>query len=112
RERDGRVRTSSEAGRITDALAERAAEVVLLAYDPPDPAVLLEDGTPYAIESKNVRFASLGAKGTWRDARARRRRIRPVVASETAGADALLMRLPNRRAQEAWKANRAPVTVA
>jgi glycosyltransferase involved in cell wall biosynthesis len=91
------VSLPSRVGPLVDSLAEAVADVVVLAYDPPDP-IGSEDSTDYLSSAQNVSFVSLGPKGTWRSHRSRSRRVGGIVRACISDRDLLLLQFPNRRA--------------
>ncbi len=112
-ERDDGVAMNHDAGRMIEVLADRVRSVTLLAYEPPPTALSSEDDTPFVIKPRpsNLRVVSLGPKGTWREYRARARRVREVVEHHSGDWDVLVLRLVNRRAHLVFEANRCPRVV-
>ncbi len=108
---DGRVRTTSECGRIADALAERAGRVTVVAYEPRPGSADREDDVSYVVRAPNVDLLSLGPQGSRWSLLERRRRVRRIVRGPSASWDVLLLRFANRRAHTLWRASRAPRVV-
>jgi glycosyltransferase involved in cell wall biosynthesis len=105
---DERIAMPSAHGPFVECLADLVREVTVVAYDPPPGVVGLEDMVEYEAYAPrgNVSFRSLGPKGTWRELRERRRRVRLVVGQASEGWDVLLLRLVNRRAWMVVEASR------
>ena len=93
-----------------ESLANHLEKVTVVAYEPPLNPSGYEDLVEFVTqpEHDNITICSLGPKGSWRDYRKRRRYIEQVVGSASREWDALLFRMPNRRADFVFHANRCP----
>lgn len=95
-------------GALIETLASRVDRLTVLAYDPPPVVTEPEDEVTFVTTAHNLRFVSLGPKGSRRDAWQRKRRVRKIVDRESRGWDLLVLRLGNRRAHLVFDANRCP----
>ena len=104
--RDGGIAVSSRIGPIVERLCELVGTTTLLAYDPPLVGAKQEDRVDFVMRPSNlsdVRFVSLGPKGTYRDMLARRKRVGAIVDELSGEWDLLFLPLTNRRVGTVFK---------
>lgn len=93
------VEVTSRVGPFIEGVAERVRATTIVAYEPP-PQPLIEDRTDALVRSAagDLRFVSLGPRGSARTWPVRRRRAVAAMTEVSRTADVVVFNLVNRRA--------------